>query len=296
MGLTAGSVLSCPVLKLSTGKATQLEYWFDDDTANRYYLDGAADGDCYVYDYQLDMSELPFGLHRLNIRPTSTDGSNKGSLLTCSVLKVGTGNVKTLEYWFDGDIKHSRTLDVADAGTADFVFADALNLNGIAPGHHRLYCRAIGDDPTTVTAVVSYAVVVKSRYSADDAAKMATYSLTLDDSVVAYGQLSASSEVVFNYTLDASDLSEGTHKLKATFWNSFGTSVSDETPFWVRSGVVGDVNGDGTVGIGDIVAITNYMAGMTNGITLERADVNGDGTVGIGDIVALTNIMAGIGM
>ncbi|MBQ3631919.1 MAG: chitobiase/beta-hexosaminidase C-terminal domain-containing protein [Prevotella sp.] len=64
----------------------------------------------------------------------------------------------------------------------------------------------------------------------------------------------------------------------------------------------GDVNSDGEVGIGDIVAITNVMAGIfQEGMDEEainalkaRADVNGDGNVGIGDIVAITNIMAGI--
>ena len=55
----------------------------------------------------------------------------------------------------------------------------------------------------------------------------------------------------------------------------------------------GDVNGDGQVGIGDIICITNYMADEPNGITLEQADVNGDGEVGIGDIISITNIMAG---
>ena len=56
----------------------------------------------------------------------------------------------------------------------------------------------------------------------------------------------------------------------------------------------GDVNLDGQVGIGDIVAITNVMAGIEidEGINA-RADVNDDGQVGIGDIVAITNIMAG---
>ena len=55
----------------------------------------------------------------------------------------------------------------------------------------------------------------------------------------------------------------------------------------------GDVNADGQVGIGDIVAITNIMAGITLTIPLFRSDVNSDGQVGIGDIVAITNIMAG---
>ncbi len=57
----------------------------------------------------------------------------------------------------------------------------------------------------------------------------------------------------------------------------------------------GDVNGDGQVGIGDIVAITNVMAGVeTDPAVKERANVNGDEEVGIGDIVTITNIMAGI--
>jgi hypothetical protein len=64
----------------------------------------------------------------------------------------------------------------------------------------------------------------------------------------------------------------------------------------------GDVNSDGEVGIGDIVAITNVMAGIFQegmdddaiNALKARADVNGDGNVGIGDIVAITNIMAGI--
>ena len=59
--------------------------------------------------------------------------------------------------------------------------------------------------------------------------------------------------------------------------------------------ITGDVNDDGQVGIGDIVAITNVMAGLAgDDFPVANADVNGDGEVGIGDIVAITNIMAGI--
>ena len=56
---------------------------------------------------------------------------------------------------------------------------------------------------------------------------------------------------------------------------------------------VGDVNGDGQVGIADIVAVTNVMAGTASDEAVrQRADVNGDGQVGIADIVAITTIMA----
>ena len=77
---------------------------------------------------------------------------------------------------------------------------------------------------------------------------------------------------------------------------TFDTNPPIETPTWVNiigSGLRGDVNNDGQVGIGDIVAITNFMAGNPGNVTFEQADVNQDGDVGIGDIVAITNIMAG---
>ena len=72
-------------------------------------------------------------------------------------------------------------------------------------------------------------------------------------------------------------------------WKEFKTIIEMEEE------LPGDVNRDGLVGIGDIVAVTNVMAGNGGNITKERADVNGDGDVGIGDIVAITNYMAGIG-
>ena len=85
----------------------------------------------------------------------------------------------------------------------------------------------------------------------------------------------------------------------STVYNAAGTFVRNA---WVTitgeemqaEGLRGDVNLDGQVGIGDIVAITNIMAGIeTDPGMVARADVNGDGEVGIGDIVAITNIMAG---
>ena len=66
-------------------------------------------------------------------------------------------------------------------------------------------------------------------------------------------------------------------------------------PGYLTRNVHGDVNLDGQVGIGDIVATTNVMAGLEhNSVILGRADVNTDEQVGIGDIVAITNIMAGL--
>ena len=52
----------------------------------------------------------------------------------------------------------------------------------------------------------------------------------------------------------------------------------------------GDVNGDGTTNISDVVAIINVMAGTD---TWTKTDVNGDGKTDISDITAVINIIAG---
>ena len=56
--------------------------------------------------------------------------------------------------------------------------------------------------------------------------------------------------------------------------------------------IQGDVNGDGSVNVGDIMAVINVMAGQGGDMTLEQADVNGDGSVNVGDIMAIINLMA----
>lgn len=85
---------------------------------------------------------------------------------------------------------------------------------------------------------------------------------------------------------------------KAPIWKEFGSIVAlvpgdpgyDPDP---SEGLRGDVNGDGVVDVGDIMAVINFMAGQTSGIDKAKADVNSDTQVDVGDIMAIINIMAG---
>ena len=52
-----------------------------------------------------------------------------------------------------------------------------------------------------------------------------------------------------------------------------------------------DVNADGTIDVNDIIAITNFIAGKTGNLTIEKADVNGDNKVDIADVIMLVNIL-----
>ena len=90
------------------------------------------------------------------------------------------------------------------------------------------------------------------------------------------------------------NLSQGRHVAGVLASYTSGKTEMSTIEFMVGGDLKGDVNLDGQVGIGDIVAITNVMAGNAgDDFPVARADVNGDGEVGIGDIVAITNIMAG---
>ena len=113
---------------------------------------------------------------------------------------------------------------------------------------------------------------------------------------------SPTGEQLWEVSGDAAKKWNGTHATQSGSYYMVLHDVTDSgatdvmvSYYWEGTPALdGDVNADGSVGIGDIVAVTNVMAGITNDAdTVARADVNGDGSVGIGDIVAITNIMAG---
>ena len=286
------------LLKMVSGSVNQIEYWVDDDFKDgRKTVDGtfeAKDGE-YVFVDPFDLSGVPFGSHTVNYRAVVDGGTIYSPVSSAHVMKIGRGKADKIEYWVDGDTTTVKTvtgmLDTADGA---YVFVDPFDLSGVTNGLHRVFYRVAAENGEPGSAIGMMPVIVKSMYGPGPAL-MTQYRIVADDDTeLASGTLNLKQEAELNLTLDASSLGEGEHKLQATFWNSFGGSTAtDWTPFWVRGPLAGDVNRDGQVGIGDIVAVTNFMAGSAGDVTLMQADVNGDGDVGIGDIVAITNIMAG---
>ena len=74
----------------------------------------------------------------------------------------------------------------------------------------------------------------------------------------------------------------------ADYWKEFKEINEVEMP--EEPATPGDLNGDGKVNVGDIMAIINIMADGGKDL---KGDVNGDGAVNVGDIMAIINIMAG---
>ncbi len=60
----------------------------------------------------------------------------------------------------------------------------------------------------------------------------------------------------------------------------------------VSSGLSGDVDGNGVIGMDDLTALINYLVyGTTSGINMTGADIDGNGVVGMDDLTALINYL-----
>lgn len=60
--------------------------------------------------------------------------------------------------------------------------------------------------------------------------------------------------------------------------------------------LIGDVNGDNAVDVGDATQLLRYLAGLIkeNDLNLNVADVNGDGSVDVGDATRILRDLAGL--
>ncbi|MGB2980447.1 MAG: dockerin type I domain-containing protein, partial [Candidatus Zixiibacteriota bacterium] len=81
----------------------------------------------------------------------------------------------------------------------------------------------------------------------------------------------------------------------ADYWNMVTYNLYGD-PSLVREGIsqfiCGDCNGDGTIDVGDVVYLVNYL--YKNGSApdpVEAGDANGDDTVDVGDVVYLINYL-----
>ena len=92
-------------------------------------------------------------------------------------------------------------------------------------------------------------------------------------------------------------MGDATIRLQGTM---FTTASGVEVPFddetcavtLPASILIGDVNGDGLVGIADVTDLIDYILGFElDGFAVEAADVSGDGIIGIADVTDLIDMI-----
>ena len=94
-------------------------------------------------------------------------------------------------------------------------------------------------------------------------------------------------------TFTSSTSASGTFSYYSNYY--FGTcSISGTWTTMLETGntCANDLNGDKTVGIGDVVVLVNHWGAKNTDLAWNQkkfADLNKDGTIGIGDVVVLVN-------
>ncbi len=132
--------------------------------------------------------------------------------------------------------------------------------------------------------------VVASNKLTNGAIRVLVYSLNNDAFVGSEG-------VLFNLPVTVAS-GEGTYTVDIKNIHATGIEAVDfkladiSASVTMIKQVLGDVDGDGLVSIGDVSTMINYILGKLDGdFASDVADVNGDGEVNIADVVALVNII-----
>ncbi|MBO7118790.1 MAG: hypothetical protein J6W03_00535 [Bacteroidaceae bacterium] len=142
------AVYSAPVLKLAAGRATQLEYWVDDDYANVRTIGGTPteDGKDYKFVTDLDLGNITPGHHRLYCRPVSNSKITAGAVTSMPIIVKSRYNIDLADaealtvtehsYWFDNEEP-----DVASVSNPRNIITQpyTLDTRKLSDGQHTLH-------------------------------------------------------------------------------------------------------------------------------------------------------------
>lgn len=171
-------VTSGAFLKFQARDGLMLEYWFDDDFANRGATVVESSDSLELKAVMLDLDDdvrFPVGAHRLNVRVAS-NGSYYSPVYSGPVLKLPAGNVMMLQYWFDDNLDNRGAVIVEPSDSTELrdVEIDLSDNNLFPMGMHRLYMRVATEgnnySPIYISNVFKfpYGDVIKLEYWVDD--------------------------------------------------------------------------------------------------------------------------------
>jgi hypothetical protein len=207
-------------------------------------------------------------------------GVNAQTTLKVESFRMGIGEQKTITL----DLNNSDFADAA-AFCCDIVLPDGVE---IAANEEGTYLFSVSDKDSRST---SSDLVIASAKQSDGAVRVVCF--PKDASAFA-----GTSGAILNIPLVASeDLTKGTVEVSIAsqeITNTTGlstvkpeASIADLIAF-----LRGDVNNDDEINVGDLVCVSNFMAGDET-VAKVDADTNEDQEVNVGDMVVITNIMSG---
>jgi len=207
-------------------------------------------------------------------------GVNAQTTLKVESFRMGIGEQKTITL----DLNNSDLTDAA-AFCCDIVLPEGVE---IATNEEGTYQFSVSDKDGRTASPES--LVIASAKQSDGAVRVVCFP---QDASAFVGESGA----ILNVPLIASkELTKGTVEVSIAsqeITNTTGlsivkpeASISDLIAF-----LRGDVNDDNEINVGDLVSVSNFMAGDES-VSKVDSDANEDEEVNVGDMVTITNIMA----
>lgn len=223
------------VMNEGKGNSDRIEYWIDDDLRRSRMSDAASVTDsCISLDRELDLSDVPVGLHRLYYRTCSNERTNLGALNIAYVM-VNSGLDPEFEFWLDGDTTHIYAMPASVHGNTTYVDG-FLDLSGSQSGFHQMSYRLSSSDHRYTTAVCMSPILVMPI--ADHCVQQEETEIVqglywVDDSEpLEFSELYPGMEIDIEQLVNAASLEDGEHVLSMMFKDSNGRwSGVDKTVF-----------------------------------------------------------------
>ena len=219
------------------------------------------------------------------------------------VLQVFSDHVVVAEGNYNSSIHWGRTLSRSKVEASDYVFTRWLG--------------PVDLDSCSITVSVEPSVFSYEQAFDMIATVKDKNGIPVSDEVVSFRILNSDGSIVRTYPLDGYTsystwiYDEGQAVLSFTFHKadgriipgdylvyaelrgtSSGVTVSATAPFTLLpEDLPGDVNGDGTVDLLDLVRLRKYLSGEAVGIREANSDLDGDGTFGSQDLVLLRKLL-----
>lgn len=225
------------VMKMPSGDVYLLEYWLDDDFHNRGSVTTELADSTELKPVEFDLADnlrYPIGMHRLNFRVVAHGGSYS-PVYSGDVMKLPSGDIIKLEYWFDDNYegKNVASLKSADGKTSEEVQLDLQNHSNFPFGVHRLNTRVVIEGCNSSPVYSSWLTKMSAgtpsqfEYWVDNDY---TNRKTLSGTVTENG-------ATFNGTLDLSKVKPGVHRLftRCTSNSNMTNSAVSVTYIMVKS-------------------------------------------------------------
>ena len=237
-GNLSSIVYTTPVMKTGNGKLDILEYWVGKDGQKQTLQSKTCSDGVSIFDGDLKLGSLPIGLHQLNYRAVSSDGTASSTVYSTIIMKSGTGNIDKIEYWFDNDMSFKQEIPCTSVDeNGNIIFDGDMNLNSLPLGLHSVSYRA-ASSTGSLSSIVYTTMVMKMGTSGTDKLEYWFGDKYENPKTISSVARDKDGNYIFDSNLNFSNLPMGAHRLNYRALGSDGSVISAvyTTTVFVRKG------------------------------------------------------------